>query len=44
MTEQIARAIAKDAANARMRKAGRVTWNRADYNLACRILNRLMGW
>ena len=41
MTEAMARGIATDAANARMRAAGRAVWNRADYNLAVRELNRL---
>ncbi len=41
MTYAIARAASMDAANAQMRAAHRTTWNRADYNLACRMLNRL---
>ena len=41
MTEAMARGIATDAANARMRAAGRGVWNRADYNLAVRELNKL---
>ena len=41
MTESLARAAATDAANARMRKAGRKVWNRADYNFAVREFERL---
>jgi len=41
MTRDIARAIAHDTATARMRKAGRTIWNRADYNVAVRTFNRL---
>jgi hypothetical protein len=40
-TYELAMAAGKDAANARMRKAGRSKWNRADYNEACRTFNRL---
>lgn len=43
-TPQIAHEIASgagmDAANAQMRKAGRETWNRADYNLAAETTQR----
>jgi hypothetical protein len=42
LTPELARAAGRDAANERMRKAGRSTWNRADYNLACRVSARLM--
>ena len=41
MTEGTARAIGQDAANARMRKAGRKVWNRADYRLAIETFRRL---
>ncbi len=41
MTYDLAMAAAKDAANARMRKAGRTKWNRADYNHMVRVFNRL---
>ena len=43
MTPEIARAAGADAANARMRAAGRTAWNRADYNLAARTMNRLLA-
>jgi hypothetical protein len=35
-------AIACDKANRRMRRYKRVIWNRADWNLACRVLDRLL--
>lgn len=35
MTYQLAMAIGQDAANLRMRKAGRTAWNEEDYNAAC---------
>lgn len=35
-------AIAQDAADKRMRKCRRTTWNRADYNFAIRMLNRIL--
>jgi hypothetical protein len=41
MTREFARAASMDAANARMRKAGRVAWSRADFNEAVRVFNRL---
>jgi hypothetical protein len=41
MAYEIAMAAGRDAANARMRKAGRTKWNRADYNEAVRTFNRL---
>jgi hypothetical protein len=41
MTYELAMAASKDAANARMRKAGRSKWNRADYNEAVRVFNQL---
>jgi len=37
----LARAVAVDAANRRMRKAGRTSWSRGDYNEAVRVFNRL---
>lgn len=42
MTESDARAIAHDTASRQMRKACRKTWSRADYNLACETLAKLM--
>jgi len=41
-TYEMAMAAACDAANKRMRKAGRIKWNRADYNLMCRTFDRLL--
>jgi hypothetical protein len=40
MTYELAMAAGKDAANLRMRKAGRTVWNRADYNESVRTFNR----
>jgi hypothetical protein len=41
MTYKLAHAAGMDAANARMRKAGRTKWNRADYNHCWAVFNRL---
>jgi hypothetical protein len=41
LTEDMARAAGRDAANRRMRAAGRTVWNRADFNLAARTLSTL---
>lgn len=41
MTIELARAAAWDAADKRMRKAGRSQWTRGDYNHACREFERL---
>lgn len=41
-TRDSAWAIAHDEANKRMRRYKRVAWNRADWNLACRVLDRLL--
>lgn len=41
MTYALAMAAGQDAANERMRKAGRKTWNRADYNESVRVFNSL---
>ncbi len=38
----VARAAGQDLANARMRKAGRTSWNKADYAAAVREFNRVM--
>jgi hypothetical protein len=43
MDAKIARAAATDAANRRMRKAGRSSWNQADYNHACKVFAKLMA-
>lgn len=42
LTRADAWAAAMDAANRRMRRYRRTTWNRADYNHAIRVLNRLL--
>jgi len=39
---KLAYAAGRDEANRRMTKAGRTKWNRADYNEAVRVINRLM--
>ena len=41
MTYEIAMSAAKQAADVRMRAAGRTAWNRADYNEMVRTFNRL---
>jgi len=41
MTYEMAMAASRDAADARMRKAGRTTWSRADYNFAVATFKRL---
>lgn len=43
MTASLARAIGDDAGNRSMRKAGRATWNRADWNAACLATDRAIG-
>ena len=42
-TEAIARAAAWDAGNRHAKAAGRKKWSRADYNVAVRELDRLLG-
>ena len=39
---RIARAAGEDAANRRMRKAGRRRWTAADYEHAINVMNRLL--
>ena len=41
-TRATAWAIACDETNRRMRKYNRVQWNRADWNYACKVLDRLL--
>jgi hypothetical protein len=41
MTYALAMAAARDAANHRMRAAGRVSWSRGDYNEMVRVFTRL---
>ena len=41
MTRALASAAATDAANRRMRKAGRKRWNAADCNAAAKLFNEL---
>lgn len=43
MTYEIAMAIGHDAATARMRKAGRTRWNKADYNASVRAFYGCFG-
>lgn len=43
ITYKLAIAAGRDAANRRMQKAGRIAWNRADYNHAARVVARLLG-
>lgn len=39
---QIARYAGEDAANRRMRKAGRRRWTKADYNHAVSVMHRVL--
>lgn len=41
LTRELAYAAATDAANRQMRKAGRMRWNKDDYNLAASEFERL---
>lgn len=41
LTMELVRAAATDAGNASARKAGRIKWNRADYNAATKVFDRL---
>lgn len=43
VTYPLAMAAGRDAANQRMAKAGRTSWNRADYNHAARVVAKLLG-
>jgi hypothetical protein len=43
MTYAIAMAAGRDAANKRMRKAGRASWNATDWNFAARIVTKLLS-
>jgi hypothetical protein len=40
---RIARSAGEDAANRRMRKAGRRRWTVADYDHAVDVMNRVLG-
>ena len=40
---RIARSAGEDAANRRMRKAGRRRWTAADYDHAVDVMNRVLG-
>ena len=40
---RIARSAGEDAANRRMRKAGRRFWTAADYDHAVDVMNRVLG-
>jgi ribosomal protein L2 len=39
----IARSAGEDAANRRMRKAGRRRWTSADYDYAVNVMNHVLG-
>ena len=41
LTDEMARAAARDEGNRNMRAHGRRTWSRADYNVAVRAYKRL---
>ncbi len=43
MTPQLAMAAGWDAANRRMRREGRTTWNEDDWNHAAEVYERCMG-
>ena len=43
MTYELAMAAGRDAANRRMRNAGRTKWSRGDYNQAVKVFNYLMN-
>lgn len=43
LTYKLAMAAGQDAANRQMRKAGRKSWRRADYDLACRVTAKLLN-
>jgi hypothetical protein len=40
---RIARSAGEDAANRRMRKAGRRCWTAADYDCAVNVMNHVLG-
>jgi hypothetical protein len=42
MTYEIAHAAGQDAGNRSMRKAGRTSWDREDFNIAAKEFSRLM--
>lgn len=39
---RLAMSAGRDAAMRQMRSAGRTSWNRADYNLAARVFERIL--
>lgn len=43
VTYEMAMAAGRDAANANAAKHGRTSWSRADYNIACKTVERLIG-
>jgi len=40
---RVARSAGEDAANRRMRKAGRRGWTAVDYDYAVNVMNRVLG-
>jgi hypothetical protein len=40
---RVARSAGEDAANRRMRKAGRRRWTAADYDYAVNVMNHVLG-
>lgn len=42
-TYATAMAAAKDVGNRHMKKAGRTTWNKRDWNAACQTMNALFS-
>ena len=43
ITYELAMAAGRDAANVQMRSDGRTKWNLDDWNLAARVVGRLLG-
>ena len=43
MTYELAMACSRDSANRRMRKQGRTTWNKSDWNHACEVFEKIYG-
>jgi hypothetical protein len=44
ITYQVAMAAGQDAANKRMKAAGRTKWNQGDYAEAARVTSMLLQW
>lgn len=43
ITYQIAMAAGQDAGDASMKKHGRAAWNKADWDVAARLVTKLLG-